>query len=150
LGCFAEVFFNPAITTVQVGLWNDGGELLRSNSITPDSILFDQTRYESITPVSLDPGQIYHLGVYYSGGLGLEVAGPSTGGSASNSPDIQLDGTASSISGFTYPVEQARTAGSIYVGPNFQYQGGVPEPSSWLLLGLGGLLMAAWRRIRYL
>ena len=68
LGCFANVFEdNPGVTSVQVGLWDDSGSLLASNSITPASTLFDQTRYESITPVSLSPGQVYHLGVYYSG-----------------------------------------------------------------------------------
>ena len=68
LGCFAKVFSdNPAITSVQVGLWDDSGVLLASNSITPASMLFDQTRYQPITPAPFDPGT-YHLGVYYSGG----------------------------------------------------------------------------------
>jgi hypothetical protein len=124
LGCFAKVFDdNPAVTAIQVGLWDHNGSLLASNSISPGSILFDQTRYESITPVSLDSGQTYHLGVYYSGGsIGLDAAGPSTGGTVSASPEIQLDGTALSTSGFAFPAEDAGTAGSIYAGPNFQFQ----------------------------
>jgi hypothetical protein len=124
LGCFADVFANnPAVSAIQIGLWASDGALLASNSITPSSTLFDQTRYESITPVSLNPGQTYYLGAYYSGGyLGFDVAAPSLGGSVSASPQIQLDGTALSTSGFTFPAEQAGTAGSIYAGPNFQFQ----------------------------
>jgi hypothetical protein len=149
LGCFANVFVNnPTANAIEVGLWAPDGSLLASNSITPSSTLSDQTRYESITPVVLDPGQLYHVGVFYLGGsLGLDVASPSTGGSVSNSLPIQLDGAVHSTSGFTSPTVQDGPAGSIYVGPNFEYQGGgVPEPSAGLLLGLGGVLLAARRR----
>ena len=118
LGCFADVFVhNPDVTAIQVGLWAPGGSLLASDTVTPSSALSlsDQTRYESITPVFLTSGQLYHVGVFYAGWLGLDLPGPSTGG-------------------------------SIYAGPNFlYYKGGIPEPSSWLLLGLGGLLLAARR-----
>ena len=118
LGCFTNVFAeNSGVTSVQVGLWDDSGSLLASNSITPASSLFDQTRYESITLVSLSPGQVYHLGVYSSGGLGLDVAGPSV----LAAPAIQVGGLANATSGFAYPAAVAGTAGLIYVGPNFQF-----------------------------
>ena len=150
LGCFANVFTNnPGATSVLVGLWAPDGTLLASSSITPTNSLFNQSRYESITPVALPPGQVYHLGVFNAtGSLSLDVADPITGGSVFASADIQLDGTALASSGFSSPAGQAGTSG-IYAGPNFQYTGGVPEPSSWLLLGLGGLLLVArWRHQR--
>src|SRR5664279_1072867 len=78
LGCFAQVFIdNPSVPSVQVGLWNDsGGSPMASNSVTFSSPLTDQTRYESITPVLLDPGITYHIGIYYPGGsLGLGIVG---------------------------------------------------------------------------
>jgi hypothetical protein len=104
-------------------LWNDSGSLLAFNSITPDSILFDQTRYESITPVSLDSGQVCHVGVYCSGSaIGLDFAGPSTGGSVSASPVIQVGGIALATSGFAYPPAVSGTAGSICAGPNFRFR----------------------------
>jgi hypothetical protein len=124
LGCFAKVFEdNPGVSSVQVGLWNDGGLLLASNSITPGSALFDQTRYEPVNPVSLGPGQIYHVGICCSGGsFGIDTAAPSTGGSVSAASAIQLDGIAIAASGFSFPPAVSGTAGSIFAGPNFRFQ----------------------------
>ena len=152
LGCFADVFVNnTTVNAIQVGLWAPDGSLLASNTVTPSSTLFDQTRYVSITPVLLNPGQLYHVGIFYGGGtLGLDIPGSSIGGSVSNSPAIQVGALALSSSGFSFPAEQSGTGGSIYGGPNFRYQKGVPEPSSWLLLGLGGALLAARLRTRWL
>jgi PEP-CTERM motif len=152
LGCFADVFVNNAtVNAIQVGLWAPSGFLMASNTVTPSSTLFDQTRYVSITPVLLNPGQLYHIGVFYGGGaLGLDVPIPATGGSVSPAPEIQLGGTAIASSGFAFPAEVPGTGGSIYGGPNFRYQNGVPEPSTWLLLGLGGLLLNARWRTRWL
>jgi len=124
LGCFAKVFSdNPAITDIQVGLWQHDGSLLASNSITSGSPLFDQTRYDTITPVTLAAGQTYHLGVYYSGGrIGYDLAGALANGSLSASPQVQVGGTAVAALGFAFPPEVAGTAGSIYAGPNFLFQ----------------------------
>ena len=124
LGCFTNVFANyPDVTSVQVGLWNNSGLLLASNSITPSSSLFDQSRYESITPVALASGQVYHIGVSYPGGkLGLDVAGATVGGSVTADPVIQVDAVALANGSFSSPVALAGTFGSIVVGPNFRFQ----------------------------
>lgn len=123
LGCFAKVFSdNPGITSVQVGLWNDSGVLLASNTITSASMLFNQTRYQPITQSQFDPGT-YHLGVYYSGGgISLDVAGPSTGGSVSAFPGFVVTGVAIATNGgFAFPPTVPGTGGSIQAGPNFQF-----------------------------
>ena len=123
LGCFAKVFSdNPAITSVQVGLWDDSGLLLASNSITPSSMLFDETRYQPITQARFDPGT-YHLGVYpFGGGISLDVAGPSTGGSVSAFPGFVVTGVAIATNGgFAFPPTVPGTGGSIQAGPNFQF-----------------------------
>jgi hypothetical protein len=147
LGCFAYIFNdNPTVTGIQVGLWSPGGLLLASNLVTPSSVLFDQTRYESIAPTSLSPGSVYSIGISaLSGGLGLNVAGAAAEGTISSSASITLRGAASVLAPFTYPPEVAGTLGTIYAGPNFRYQGGVPEPSSWALMSLGGLFLFALR-----
>jgi hypothetical protein len=104
-------------------LWDDSGLLLASNSITPASILFDQTYYEPIIPVWLGSGQVYHLGVYNpGGGLSIDVADPTVGGSVSASPGIQVDGIAFATNGFSYPSAVTNTVGSIFAGPNFRFQ----------------------------
>ena len=124
LGCFADVFVNnPGLNAIQVGLWDHNGSLLASNSITPGSTLFDQTRYESIIPIALNSGQTYHLGAYYSSGyIGFDVADPSVGGSVSTSAQVQLGARAIGSARFASPAEEAGTAGSIYAGPNFRFQ----------------------------
>jgi hypothetical protein len=104
-------------------LWDDSGNLLASNSITPMSSLIDQTRYESIIPVWLNIGQVYHLGFYYpGGGLGLDVADPIVGGSVSAAPGIQLDGIAFTTNSFAFPPTLSGTTNSIAAGPNFRFQ----------------------------
>jgi len=148
LGCFTNVFaHNPLATAIEVGLWDGSGSLLASNSITPGSMLVNQTFYGSVTPVvTLDPGTTYYLGVFYAGGLSLDFANVTAGDSVTSSSDIQVRGTAVSASGFVVPSYQTSTDGSIYAGANVRYQGGVPEPSPGLLVGLGGLLLAVrWR-----
>jgi hypothetical protein len=146
LGCFNSVFTQyPAITSIEVGLWNHLGSLLASNFITPGSTLFDQTRYES-TSASLKAGEIYHLGIYSPDISSLIIGGAAALGSVSASAGVLFRGTALSTNSFAFPKEQPGPDGSLYVGPNFRYQTGVPEPSSGLLLGLAGLLLAARRR----
>ena len=125
LGCFANVFEgnSPPIASVQVGLWNDSQVLLASSSITSGSTLSDQTRYEAIIPVALGAGQVYHLGVYYSGGDYLtDFPAPWLGGSVSAPSLIQLVGTAYATNGFVFPPTRPSTAGAIFAGPNFQFQ----------------------------
>jgi hypothetical protein len=143
LGCFAKVFEDyPLVTSVQVGLWNNSGLLLASNSITPSSSLVDQTRYETITPVALAARQVYHLGVYYPGSsLGLDVAGPTVGGFVTAAPEIQVDAVAFGSNGFASPVGMPGTAGSIIAGPNFRFQ---TVPTLIIQLWTGNQVRLSW------
>ena len=124
LGCFANVFLNnPLVTAIQVGLWDESGTLLASNSVSTTSALLDRTRYGPITPVALEPGPVYHLGVYYSGGgIGVDIAGVLAQGSVSMSPGVQLRAAAYAQAGFAFPAEQPALDGSLFAGPNFLFQ----------------------------
>jgi hypothetical protein len=152
LGCFDYVFGANNQGPIEVGLWAPDGSPLASNTITSGSPLVGQTRYESITPVFLDPGQVYHLGAFSPSNntftIFLDFATPATGGSVVTSPDIQLGASARASGNFASPAAVPGTGGALYLGPNFQYRNGVPEPSSSLLLGLAGALLAVRRRIR--
>jgi hypothetical protein len=154
LGCLADFFpNNPGAAQVEVGLWQANGALVASNSITASSTLLNGSLYASITPVPLTPGQTYLVGVYFPGSsFTLDVATPTlNSGGVSNSPDILGLQSAYGTGGFASPAGGGTPVpGAAFLGPNFQYQGGVPEPSSCLLLGLGGLLLAArWARQRH-
>jgi hypothetical protein len=143
LGCFDSLFAsNPG--GIEVGLWAPDGTLVASNTVTSASTLAGATRYESITPVLLDPGSVYHLGAFYpSNTFSLTICAPVIGGSFVTSPQIQVRGSASTSSGFAFPAEEGGANGALYLGPNFRYRIGVPEPSTWMLLGLAGLLTLA-------
>ena len=82
LGCLANFFpNNPVAAQVEVGLWAPDGSLLASNSITPGSALFDQSRYGAVAPVALSTNQTYHIGVYFPNDLfSLDLALPNYGG----------------------------------------------------------------------
>ena len=143
LGCLANFFpNNPFAAQVEVGLWAPDGSLLASNSITADSTLLDQSRYEPVTPVTLNSNLTYHVGVYFPDDtFGLDLAFPSYGGSVTPAPEILLLGTASGSSGFTSPAAEPGTAGGAYLGPNFQFQS---LPSLAIQLGTTNQLRLSW------
>jgi len=147
LGAFTNAIANDG--TFAVGLWNSSGSLLASNLITAVSSLAGLARYESVTPVFLDPGQVYYMGAYaLSGTSTLEVYAPGDPGSVSVtfSPEIQLGGLAQANGGFVFPTAVPGANGAVWLGANFAFQDRVPEPSAFTLLGLGGCILAAWRR----
>jgi len=146
LGCFNYVFdSNPG--AIQVGLWDSSGSLLASNTITPASTLVDYTRYESITPVFLDPGHTYHLGAYSTNEtIYLNLALGGTTDPVTTAPQIALGNAARTEGWFASPAVWPSTPGAFYLGANFRFQDRVPEPASGLLLGLGGLFLLIRRK----
>jgi hypothetical protein len=133
----------------QVGIWNSGGTLLTSATVTTgDSTLAgavldgSQFRYTSITPLLLSAGQTYTIGgeedasdlIYYDN-LATQT---------SNVPSLL---SVSSVgyyfvnNGF---VDPTNTIGNHYDVVNFTASAAVPEPSTTVLMivGLAGVLAA--------
>ncbi|HMP82427.1 MAG TPA: DUF4082 domain-containing protein [Verrucomicrobiota bacterium] len=149
LGCF-DYLLSPGQNTILVGLWAADGTLLASNAVTAASQVENYSRYEASGPVVLNPGQVYHIGAS-SATLPIlfSAVSPEYGGYAVLSPEVQLLGWAASFGGFLFPVASPGTPGIAAAAPNFQYtlvQSQVPEPSSVVLLLLGGFLALAGRK----
>jgi hypothetical protein len=142
LGCLTNVV--ALMGSVQIGLWDQNGVLLASNTITSADTLSHQTYYESITPVAILPSQTYHIGAYSGGLISLVIGGPGFGFMNSLSGDIQMGSAANTASGFAFPAVVADSAGVLLLAPNFRYTN-IPEPSSLSLLAIP-LLGFALRR----
>jgi hypothetical protein len=149
LGCF-DYLLGPGQGAVEVGLWTSSGTLIASNTITASSTLFNQSRYQAVTPVFLVPGQTYHLGAFPTNGTwsGLYIEAPALGGSVVTAPEIALGNSAQVAGGFASPIEVTNTVGAYYLAPNFEFQNGAPEPSPGLLLTMAGLLFLTCKKRR--
>ncbi len=111
---------NPVLdSSHQVGIWDDTQTLLASVTVTPTSPTNGDWRYESITPITLNPGTTYTAGMLYTAtdGDGY-VSGPT---SVVTDPDITvLNGVFPSVGdlGFVFPTEDSAGNNGRY-GPNF-------------------------------
>jgi hypothetical protein len=143
LGCAANFFpNNPAAAQIEVGLWAPDGSLLAFNSITPGSTLFDQSRYETVAPLALSPGQTYHIGAYSPiDSFSLDAVVPNFGGSVTPGPGILLLGMALGSGAFVFPLAEVGTDGGAYLGPNFRFQS---QPSLAIQLGTSNQLRLSW------
>lgn len=147
LGAWAYVV--PGHGGLEVGLWNAGGALLASNTITAGSLPVNQSLYALITPVMLAAGQTYYLGAFSPAGsfqsITVDPNNPPNG-YATMSLDIQLGNVAyAQNSGFAFPSITENLPGSAIVAPNFEFQP-VPEPFS--LFSAGALVLLAARIYR--
>lgn len=144
LGAFD--YLTSSQSSLQVGLWDAGGTLLASQTVTAASASIGQSHYTSISPLLLEGGQTYYVAAYSaSGELLAVVVTPdiAPNGYATMSPQIQLGKVAySSDTGFSFPGTTEGTVGYGIIAPNFEFQV-VPEPSVMALFGLGiaGLLV---------
>ncbi len=115
--------------------------------VTTGNTFYNQTYYQSITPVVLFPGQHYYFeaaAVGNSHWSGFVIGAEPQSGSFSINPDINY---LASADDFVNGVPQnALPKQYFFVDENFQFEV-VPEPSV-LCLGAAGLLGMVWRRRR--
>jgi hypothetical protein len=144
--------FDGLPANLEVGLWNSSGTLLVSETIDENIISFNQSRYESITPVALTAGQTYYLAAFSPSGefqaltLSPNLVPPD--GMAIMSPDIQLGSVATENNGvFQFPDNVQGVADSAIIAANFEFAV-APEPATLAIVGAGlSVLLAARRRI---
>jgi hypothetical protein len=127
--------------TVQVSIWDSTGDLLSTALITGTDPTFDQTCYQTISPLTLYAGKTYFIG-------GVEPdlgawAGDWTVKGFSASPDITYLGVATGAN--MWEELRDHTLGDLAAGVNFQFTV-VPEPSTLALGGLGIATLALFAR----
>jgi hypothetical protein len=144
LGVWDESGFNPNHSSHPVGLWNDSGMLLATQTVAVTSPLFTTPqgttiRFVPIQPVELFAGQTYRIGAEYTANLYLDFYVDAPGSLVPNS-SIIYGGTAASVAnaGLAFPSILNPTAQG-YFGPDFMLAP-VPEPGvaqlGWIALGM--------------
>jgi hypothetical protein len=129
LGAFSGAFNTQAT----VGIWDSGGTLLRSATISSADSLLNGYYYDSVASLLLSAGAIYTVGVWTGGALG--AGGLTPGPTSVNTNLTNLLGFFSPFGGgFAFPnVSDPR----LFAGANFLSTQTVPEPATLTLLGLG-------------
>lgn len=124
----------------QVGIWDDTQTLIASATVTPSSPITGDFRYESVSPVVLNPGTTYTIGALYTA---TDDDGYLSNPTVVTNPEVNTVNAvfpASGDLGFVFPTEDsAGNPGRI--GPNFIF--GDPLPESVPVPALSGAGLAA-------
>jgi hypothetical protein len=135
----------PMVNSHAVGLWDNGGNLLTSNTVNATSPFTGPWRYEPTANVTIGPGT-YNLGAFVAAANGLPDGYMTGTTGITMAPGFTMLGTLRDPSGpqtgLVFPSVVTAVGGRF--GPNILFADPVPEPAS--LLALGGLCAAFLRR----
>ena len=123
----------------QESLFDASGNQLARATVTTGDSFYNQSFYESISPINLTAGDTYYL-------QSVEIPGNPWVGDVSSvfSVNSYITYLSSASGGFGEPLTQLGSPAYYFEAPNFEFVP-VPEPSV-LALSVAGLLGLAWRR----
>ena len=146
LGLWDATPSGPLGESHEVGLWTgDGSTLLASVTIQTNSPLVDSFRYEAISAVNLFAGNTYRVGALFTSvtdDWAYQVG--NTSPFITTAPELTFL-SPGFISGGT--LQAPGDGGNAHFGPNFRFSA-VPEPSTFVLAGLGLLTLGLVTRCR--
>jgi hypothetical protein len=136
--------------SVEVGLWDASGTLITEASVsnTSPTIGSADWSYTSLSPVALTAGDTYYVGSYgTAAGYAFDTGGftvDSRINFVEDSWSVGLFGLPQNTDGLT------AADGGGFFGGNVILGSAVPEPSTWVMMGLGfaGLAFAGFRASR--
>ncbi|MEO8142341.1 MAG: PEPxxWA-CTERM sorting domain-containing protein [Sphingomicrobium sp.] len=136
------------LTSHQVAIWDLGGTLLTSGTVTAADTLLGHYRYDSIAPLVLGAGSYVIGGQFTSGDFPTDLSGVTNAANYGWTQDRYAGG------GFAFPTS---TSGGGYgqngiaiVNFSVVQNAAVPEPATWamMLIGFGGIGASLRRRKR--
>jgi hypothetical protein len=151
LGVWDPVAGAPLTRNHPVGIWDQAGTLLGSATVLTTSPMTAGFQFVPVTPFELDPGQTYTIGAFYPNtGPDLDADQPLRSNATGFTPAAAVSfGTNRNIfnnAGLTEPNANFPGSNPAFFGPNFQFgpvapSPPVPEPTTLVLFGLGGLIV---------
>jgi hypothetical protein len=141
-------FFNSVITqSHDVGIWDNGANLLVTATVLPGDPQSGTApwRIHTIAPLSLSPGTYY---IAAETGSDNFTSGPT---SMTTAPEITfLSDRYLASPVLTFPTQSSGGGLQGYFGPTFTFTtgGGVPEPATFAMMGVGLLAVVGLARRR--
>lgn len=148
LGFWDATPASPLATNHDVGIWTGGGSLLGSATVLTNSPILNGFRYVPTNPIFLDAGQTYVIGTFIPAppdNDNIYISSLTTAPVLTTAPEITFVSSNVNVggTGLAFPAATPALALGRF-GPNFQFEV-VPEPATWILFGLGCLVLLSYR-----
>ncbi len=136
------------LTSHRVAIWDIGGTMLTSGTVSAADPLVANYRYDSVAPLSLAAGSYVIGGEFFNGNFPVSLTGLNNAASYGWTEDRYAG------AGFTMPTSTSAGGygqqGIAMVNFSIAQDAAVPEPATWamMLIGFGGIGAAMRRRKR--